>query len=91
MSDGIPLYLVMAMRNPGFQASAGEAHQAFLKDLIERGLLDMTGPFTDGAGGAYLLRAADLETATRIAHGDPLHTSGSSTLTVHEWRVRRFP
>jgi hypothetical protein len=22
--------------------------------------------------------------------GDPLHTTGSSPLTVHEWRVRRF-
>ncbi|KJV24903.1 hypothetical protein VI08_20115 [Luteibacter yeojuensis] len=84
------LYLVMAMRNPGFQAAAGEAHQAFLAGLIERGLLELTGPFTDGSGGAYLLRAADLETATQIAHGDPLHVTGSSTLTIHEWRARRF-
>lgn len=91
MNDDLHLYLVMAMRNADFQASAGAAHQVFLQGLIERGLLDMTGPFTDGAGGAYLLRASDLETATQIAHGDPLHTSGSSTLTVHEWRVRRFP
>ncbi|UPG93259.1 YciI family protein [Luteibacter aegosomatissinici] len=91
MNDTVHLYLVMAIRNPAFQASAGEEHQVFLKDLIARGLLDMTGPFTDGTGGAYLLRAADLETATQIAHGDPLHVSGSSTLTVHEWRVRRFP
>nr|WP_198149014.1 YciI family protein [Luteibacter yeojuensis] len=80
----------MAMRNPGFQAAAGEAHQAFLAGLIERGLLELTGPFTDGSGGAYLLRAADLETATQIAHGDPLHVTGSSTLTIHEWRARRF-
>ncbi|UPG88774.1 YciI family protein [Luteibacter aegosomaticola] len=91
MNDTIHLYLVMAMRNEAFQASAGAEHQVFLQGLIERGLLDMTGPFTDGTGGAYLLRAADLDTATQIAHGDPLHTSGSSTLTVHEWRVRRFP
>lgn len=91
MNDTVHLYLVMAMRNPGFQASAGQEHMVFLDSLIERGLLEMTGPFTDGAGGAYLLRAADLETAMQIAHGDPLHVSGSSTLTVHEWRVRRFP
>lgn len=91
MNDIVHLYLVMAMRNPGFQVAAGEDHKAFLATLAERGLLDMTGPFTDGTGGAYLLRAADLETATQIAHGDPLHVTGSSTLTVHEWRVRRFP
>ena len=84
------LYLVLAMRTERFEASAGEAHLAFLDDLIGQGLLELTGPFTDRSGGAYLLRAADLATATRIAHGDPLHTSGSSTLTVHEWHVRRF-
>jgi uncharacterized protein YciI len=91
MSESTHLYLVMAMRNPTFQAEAGQAHQTFLAGLIDRGELDMTGPFTDGAGGAYLLRAASLDEATRIAHADPLHMTGSSTLTVHEWRIRRFP
>jgi uncharacterized protein YciI len=50
----------------------------------------MTGPFTDGTGGAYIVRAPNLAAATELAHSDPLHTTGSSTLTVHEWRVRRF-
>ena len=91
MSDAAPLYLVLAMRTPHFQAAAGEAHKAFLADLAEQGVLDATGPFTDGSGGAYLLRASDLASATELAHRDPLHTSGSSALTVHEWRMRRFP
>ena len=77
------------MRTPAFQAEAGIAHQAFLDDLIEQGLLELTGPFTDSSGGAYILRASDLATATQIVHSDPLHLTGSSTLTVHEWRVRR--
>ncbi|MGE7139051.1 YciI family protein [Luteibacter sp. NPDC031894] len=89
MNEPLHLYLVLAMRTPAFQASAGEAHQAFLEDLIEQDLLELTGPFTDGSGGAYILRAADLATATQIAHSDPLHVTGSSTLTVHEWRARR--
>jgi uncharacterized protein YciI len=84
------LYLVLVVRTPDFQASAGDAHQAFLAEIIAGNQLEMTGPFTDGTGGAYLLRASDLATATAIAHRDPLHTTGSSTLTVHEWRVRRF-
>ena len=50
-----------------------------------KGRLTPTGPEID------IQPVADLETATQIAHGDPLHVSGSSTLTVHEWRVRRFP
>jgi uncharacterized protein YciI len=90
MNDPVYLYLVMAMRTDAFQASAGEAHMQYLDDLTGRGLLELTGPFTGGSGGAYLLRTTDLAAATQIAHRDPLHTSGSSTLTVHEWRVRRF-
>jgi uncharacterized protein YciI len=90
MSDASHLYLVVVVRTPAFKASAGDAHQAFLAEVIANGQLEMTGPFTDGSGGAYLLRAPDLAAATAIAHRDPLHTSGSSTLTVHEWRVRRF-
>lgn len=90
MTERSHLYLVLAMRNPTFDPKAGEAHQAFLADLIEKNLLELTGPFTDSRGGAYLLRAHDLASATSLVETDPLHTSGSSTLTVHEWRVRRF-
>ncbi|NID15285.1 YciI family protein [Luteibacter yeojuensis] len=89
MNDSLPFYLVLAMRTPDFQPEAGVAHQAFLQDLIEQGLLELTGPFTDGSGGAYILRTTDIETATKIAHNDPLHITGSSTLTVHEWRAHR--
>ncbi|MGN6093149.1 hypothetical protein HBF26_02915 [Luteibacter jiangsuensis] len=89
MNEPLHLYLVLAMRTPDFQPEAGESHKAFLEDLIEQDLLELTGPFTDGTGGAYILRATDLATATQLAHSDPLHITGSSTLTVHEWRVRR--
>ena len=89
MNEPMHLYLVLAMRTPRFQAQAGEAHQAFLDDLVEQDLLELTGPFTDGSGGAYILRATDLATATQIAHTDPLHITGSSMLTIHEWRARR--
>lgn len=89
MSQPLHLYLVLVMRTPAFQAEAGTAHQAFLADLIEQDLLEITGAFTDGTGGAYVLRATDLATATQIAQSDPLHVTGSSTLTIHEWRVRR--
>jgi len=90
VSDTEHLYLVLVVRTPAFQPAAGEAHQAFLAGLIAKQQLEMTGPFTDGTGGAYLVRAPSLAAATELAYADPLHTSGSSTLTVHEWRVRRF-
>lgn len=83
----MPRFLVLAMRTPDFDSAQAEAHQEFLAALRDAGVLELTGPFADGTGGAYLLQAADLATATDIAHADPLHTSGSSTLTVHEWQA----
>ena len=54
-------YLVMAMRTPQFQSSVIEPHQAFLERLRQSGNLEMSGPFTDETGGAYLIRAANFE------------------------------
>jgi hypothetical protein len=49
-------YLVMVMRNPQFDATLIAAHGAFLDDLRRQGRLELAGPFSDGSGGAYLLR-----------------------------------
>ncbi|MCB9475166.1 MAG: hypothetical protein H6678_15295 [Candidatus Delongbacteria bacterium] len=40
-----------------------------------------------GFGGAYLNRAASLDQARAIAFTDPVHTSGSSLVTVYEWNA----
>jgi uncharacterized protein YciI len=81
-------YLVLAMRKPGFDAAVVKPHHAFLDRLREQGQLELTGPFTDGSGGAYLLRAESLEAALAIVHADPLHVTGSSELTVREWSAK---
>ncbi|MAM87845.1 YciI family protein [Allohahella sp. A8] len=78
-------YLILAMRTAKFQQSAIEPHKAYLAQLKQQGLLELTGPFTDKSGGAYLISAKDLESARAIAFEDPIHTSGSSVLTVYEW------
>ena len=82
-------YLVMAMRTPAFDQVQGAAHQAYLQQLRERGVLMLTGGFADGSGGAYVLEhVADLAAARAIAEADPLQASGSSVLTVHAWNTR---
>lgn len=75
-------YLVLVMRKPEFDASLGPAHQAFLQELRTRDRLELSGPFADASGGAYLMRAASLEEARSQALRDPLHLHGS-----HEWRA----
>lgn len=81
-------YLVMTMRTPQFQPSVIEAYQAFLDILRRNGNLEMSGPFTDKTGGAYLMRAANYEEAKALAFTDPVHTKKSSVVTVYEWNAK---
>lgn len=81
-------YLVMTVRTPQFQPSVIDAHYAFLERLRQQGQLELAGPFTDKSGGAYLIKAASLDEAQSLAFSDPVHTSGSSIVTVYEWNAQ---
>lgn len=63
-------------------------HIAFLEALRADGKLHMTGGFSDGTGGAYVLNLESLEEAQALAATDPLATSHASVLTVYEWNTR---
>jgi uncharacterized protein YciI len=78
-------YLILAMRTPKFDVGVIAAHRTHLAALKDRGVLEASGPFTDQSGGAYLIRAASLEDARAIAVADPVHLTGASEVTVHEW------
>ncbi len=85
---GARLYLVMAMRRPDFPADVVQPHREFLAELRARNQLQVTGGFSDGSGGAYVLCNVDsLADAQAIVARDPLVLRGASTLTVHEWNV----
>ncbi|MCW0454307.1 YciI family protein [Xanthomonas sacchari] len=82
-------YLVLAMRKSSFDERVVAPHLAFLDDLRARGLLALTGGFSDRSGGAYLLQGVDdLAQAQAIVAADPLAIHGSSDLTVYEWNTR---
>jgi len=81
-------YLITTFRTPQFDPSVIDAHYAFLDDLKNRGQLELAGPFTDKSGGAYLIKAENLEEARAIAFSDPVHTSKSSIVTVYEWDAK---
>jgi uncharacterized protein YciI len=82
------LYLVMLMRRPQVDPAVVPLHQQFLADLRAQGRNELSGPFGDKSGGAYLLRAASLDEAIGIAHRDPAHTSGGWDVTLYEWHAR---
>lgn len=83
------MYLVMARRKPAFDNAVIEPHLAFLDDLAAAGHLHLTGGFSDGSGGAYVLaNVSDRAQAEAIVARDPLVLHGSSELTIHEWNTR---
>jgi len=81
-------YLVMVMRTPYFDPAMVQPHKDFLEGLRTGGRLEMSGPFSDKSGGAYLMRAENMDEAQRIAHEDPAHISGGWDITVYEWHAR---
>ncbi len=81
-------YLVLAIRRASFDAAVVPLHQQFLDDLRAQGRIELSGPFGDRSGGAYLLLADDLAQAQAIVHRDPAHTSGGWDITSYEWAAR---
>jgi len=81
-------YLVTTFRTPQFDPAVIEAHYAFLDELRQQSKLELAGPFTDKSGGAYLIRAENMEEARALAFSDPVHTSKSSIVTVYEWDAK---
>ena len=77
-------YLVIAMRTAHFSDEVIAPHLEFLDALRVEGKLYMTGGFSDKTGGAYVLDVGSLEEAQALVATDPLVTSQTSVLTVHE-------
>lgn len=81
-------YLVIARRLPHCDPALVQPHKDYLESLRASGALELTGPFANAPGGAYLLRAADLAAAQALVEQDPAHVSGGWELTVYEWQAR---
>ena len=81
-------YLVIAIRRADFDPAVVPLHMQFLDDLRAEGRIELSGPFSDKSGGAYLMAADDLAHAQTIAHADPAHISGGWDITLYEWAAR---
>ncbi|MEO9079335.1 MAG: YciI family protein [Rhodanobacter sp.] len=80
-------YLVVLVRRPVLDPTVVPLHMTYLDGLREQGQLELSGPFGDGSGGAYLLHAADLAEANALVQQDPAWLSGGWDITVYEWRA----
>jgi uncharacterized protein YciI len=66
-----------------------DKHLSYLEELKKKGQLSLAGRFADGTGGAYILKAENINEAKDIADRDPYHSSGLRNYTIKEWE-RRF-
>lgn len=85
-------YLVLSRSLPEKAAEKErnyEAHREWLDQQHRAGRLLFSGPTTDGSYGIYVMLAADLDEAKRIAAGDPHHIRGVREMEVLEWRAHR--
>lgn len=78
-------YLVLMMRRAGVDPAVVTQHRAYLDQLRAAGRNELSGPFGDHGGGAWLLRASDMAEARAIVAADPASSSGGWDITLHEW------
>ena len=93
---GADYWLLLSTPLPGTDAAAVAAvvdeHIAWLLELERTGVLFVSGPLLAGPGvgpgsGVTVLRAADEDTARRIAAEDPFVKAGLRTFDVYHWRL----
>jgi len=60
------------------------AHRQYLRDLLSRGQLAISGPCTDGWGAIIVYEAATAEEAETFLRGDPFHQGG----VFVRWTIR---
>ncbi len=65
-----------------------EAHRAYLRGLMDQGLLLASGPFDPRSGGALLLRVPDGDvhgTLDRVRDADPFTLGGVAQYELLPW------
>jgi uncharacterized protein YciI len=56
--------------------SVRPTHRQYLAELIARGKLAVSGPFTDDWGALIVYEADSAEEAEQLLQGDPFHANG---------------
>jgi uncharacterized protein YciI len=68
--------------------AARPAHRAYLTELLGKGQLVASGPFTDQPGALIVYEADSPEAAEAIIKADPFHAAGVFVRwTVRPWKM----
>jgi uncharacterized protein YciI len=76
------------LQDPEKVQATRPAHRAYLAQLLAKGKLASSGPFTDGWGALIVYEAASTEEAEALLKGDPFHAAGVFVRwTIRPWNV----
>lgn len=70
-----------------------EEHLAYQTKLERDGIMFAAGPLasedlTEWLGeGLFMYRADSIDAARKLAHADPMHSSGARSFTIREWML----
>jgi uncharacterized protein YciI len=83
----LPYYVVILEAVAGAQIPQDlrQSHLNYIASMKEKGILLVSGRFTDGSGGLFIISAEGLQEALRIASSDPYVVSGVRRPQVKEW------
>lgn len=85
----MPTFLVEYTFSPSTASTRDETrptHRAWLSDLLDKGDLLASGPYTNGLGALLIFRAADRDAVQAILAGDPyVPVAAIDATTVTEW------
>jgi uncharacterized protein YciI len=90
-NEGDPMYAIALLRyrRPLEEVlTVVDAHRAYLRGLMERGLVLVSGPLDPRTGGVLLLRVPDegaRETLDRIRDEDPFTQTGMAQYELLPW------
>ncbi len=81
-------YLAIVSRPADFDPELIAGHKHYLQTLLQSGALQLSGPFSERPGGAYLFLAADREAADAVVAADPLLADARASIELYEWVIR---
>jgi uncharacterized protein YciI len=85
-------YLVLSRLQPGQEENKRThlaEHRRWLEDQHRAGRVLFSGPTSDLTCGIYVLLAASLADAEKLAAEDPDHLRGIGTMEIFEWNAHR--
>lgn len=89
----LQLWLVIITNTSVDRTPLRSAHQEYMADLVESGVIFASGPtFSESSapsnGGTTILRVEDQEQAQRIMDAEPYIKGGARTYELLYWNVR---